>query len=162
MVRFREDQRFRQWWLLALLLVPVAPFAYGMYVQLVLGRKWGTKPISEAGLLVVGVLVLGVPVWFWFLRLITEVHDDAVHVHFIPLWRKRIIPIRDIRTAVAVTYRPLRDYGGWGIRWGPRGQAYNVSGDRGVQLELANGKRLLIGSQRPEELEAAIGRPRVL
>jgi hypothetical protein len=30
--------------------------------------------------------------------------------------------------------------------------AYNVSGDRGVQLELKDGKNLLIGSQYPEEL----------
>jgi hypothetical protein len=34
--------------------------------------------------------------------------------------------------------------------------AYNVSGDRGVQIELLNGKRLLIGSQRAEELWQAI------
>jgi hypothetical protein len=36
--------------------------------------------------------------------------------------------------------------------------AYNVSGNRGVQLEFSNGKRLLIGSQRPEDLAAAISR----
>jgi hypothetical protein len=35
--------------------------------------------------------------------------------------------------------------------------AYNVSGKEGVQLELANGKRILIGSQRAEELARAIG-----
>mgnify|MGYP001089165244 CR=1 FL=1 len=34
--------------------------------------------------------------------------------------------------------------------------AYNVSGDRGVQIELLNGKRLLIGSQQAEELLRAI------
>lgn len=145
MVRFREVQRFRQWWLLALLLAPVALLAYP-------GALRHRPPL-------VLLLVLGIPIWFWFLRLITEVHDDAVHVQFIPLWRRRVIPFRDIRTAVACTYSPLRDYGGWGLRWGPQGQAYNVSGDRGVLLELVSGKRLLIGSQRAEELEAAIGRP---
>ena len=31
-----------------------------------------------------------------------------------------------------------------------------MSGNRGVQLRLANGEELLIGSQRPEELAAAI------
>jgi len=31
-----------------------------------------------------------------------------------------------------------------------------VSGDRGVQIELLNGKRLLLGSQRAEELQQAI------
>ena len=101
-------------------------------------------------------LVLAVPAWFWLLRMTTEVHDDGVHVQFFPLWRKRIIPFREIRNAAAQTYSPLRDYGGWGIRWGPRGTAYNVSGDRGVLLELAGGKRVMIGSQRPEELEMAI------
>ena len=48
------------------------------------------------------------------------------------------------------------DYGGWGIRRGRRGWAYNVSGNRGVLLQLENEKTLLIGSQRPDELAAAI------
>jgi hypothetical protein len=30
--------------------------------------------------------------------------------------------------------------------------AYNVSGDRGLQLELGGGKRFLIGSLRADEL----------
>jgi hypothetical protein len=36
------------------------------------------------------------------------------------------------------------------------GLAYNVSGNRGVQLELVNGKSILIGSQRAGELALAI------
>ena len=56
-------------------------------------------------------------------------------------------------------YRPILDYGGWGIRWGPgKGWAYNVSGNRGVQLELLDGKQLLIGSQNPEKLAQMIGK----
>jgi hypothetical protein len=39
------------------------------------------------------------------------------------------------------------EYGGWGIKYGKMGKAYNVSGNRGVQLEFTDGKRLLIGSQ---------------
>ena len=39
-----------------------------------------------------------------------------------------------------------------------RGKAYNVSGNEGVQLELTNGKRILIGSQRADELADAIKR----
>jgi hypothetical protein len=54
------------------------------------------------------------------------------------------------------TYNPIRDYGGWGIRFGRKGKAYNVSGDRGVQIELAKEKHLLIVSQRPEELVEAL------
>ena len=54
------------------------------------------------------------------------------------------------------TYRPIREYGGYGIRYSSKGKAYNVSGDRGVQIELLNGERLLIGSQRADELWRAI------
>ncbi len=50
----------------------------------------------------------------------------------------------------------MKEYGGWGIRYGMKGMAYNVSGNRGVQLEFETGKRLLIGSQRPEELVSQI------
>ena len=48
------------------------------------------------------------------------------------------------------------DYSGLGIRHGRKGKAYNVSGNRGVQLGLSNGKQLMIGTQRPEELAEAL------
>jgi hypothetical protein len=61
-----------------------------------------------------------------------------------------------LKSHEAITYSPLRDYGGWGIRRGAKGKAYNVSGNHGVRLELSDGKRILIGSQRPEELSEAV------
>jgi hypothetical protein len=78
-----------------------------------------------------------------------------VFIRFRPFVHREI-RFQDIRRCAARTYRPIREYGGWGIRAGRRGTAYNVSGNRGVQLELANGKPVLIGSQRAEELAQAI------
>ena len=34
--------------------------------------------------------------------------------------------------------------------------AYNVSGDRGVELTLKDGRRVMLGSQRADELAAVI------
>jgi TATA-box binding protein (TBP) (component of TFIID and TFIIIB) len=36
------------------------------------------------------------------------------------------------------------------------GKAYNVSGNQGVQLFFTNGKKLLIGTQKPEEITAIL------
>ncbi|MBK9224473.1 MAG: hypothetical protein IPO23_07190 [Flavobacterium sp.] len=51
-------------------------------------------------------------------------------------------------------YSPLMEYGGWGLRLGlfGNGKAFNVSGDKGLQLEFTDNKKLLIGTNRPEEL----------
>ncbi|GIS68544.1 MAG: hypothetical protein CM1200mP8_1020 [Chloroflexota bacterium] len=48
------------------------------------------------------------------------------------------------------------DYGGWGIRYGKNGKAYNVSGDRGVLLTFKNGSRVMIGSGEVDSLNSAI------
>ena len=61
-----------------------------------------------------------------------------------------------IEKAEAHSYSPLRDYGGWGIRYGGKGKAYNVSGNKGVLLMLKDGKNVLIGSQNHEGLCSAI------
>jgi hypothetical protein len=91
------------------------------------------------------------------LELHVTVADAGVRIRMLPFANRTIDPAQIARWE-ARTYRPIREYGGWGVRFGPRGRAYNVSGDRGVELTLASGKRVLIGSQRPEELAAAIGR----
>ncbi len=83
-----------------------------------------------------------------------------MRIRWIPFGRK-IVPLVDIGSCEPRTYRPLREYGGWGVRWaGKRGTAWNAHGNRGAQLVLCDGKRLLIGSQRAEELAAAIERAR--
>ena len=72
-----------------------------------------------------------------------------------PLYRRRIA-LADIASAEAVTYSPIADYGGWGIK-GPSGNsALNARGNRGVRLTLRDGKRLLIGSQKPGVLVEAL------
>lgn len=162
-IRFREVQRFRQGWLWTLLIVSVVSvimlFGYGMVKQLVYGEAWGNHPMSDTALLIVGTITIaftaGLVYLFYQLRLITEVRPSGLYLRFYPLPR-RIIPYEHIKSCQARTYRPIREYGGWGIRFGFRGNAYNVSGDRGVQLEFYQGRPLLIGSQRADELATAI------
>jgi hypothetical protein len=142
-----------------MVLATVAIFGYGMLQQLILGRPWGDRPMSDLALLLVGggsvLLVSGISYLFYAARLVTEVRPDALYLRFFPL-TQRTIPWSDIASCRARTYRPIREYGGWGVRFGRGGMAYNVSGDRGVQLELRRGRPLLVGSLRAEQLAAAI------
>ena len=111
-------------------------------------RLWG---LVLSGLAVV-IAVFG----YGMVRMITEVGGDGLYIRFFPL-TKRVILYKQIESCRSRTYRPLAEFGGWGIRWGWKsGKAYNVSGNRGVQVVLADGRKILIGSQRPDELADAI------
>lgn len=162
-IYFFEEQRFRQKWLWIILLLSILFitifFAYGIVRQIILGQPWGDRPMSDIALIIVGlfsiILMGGMTYLFYTLKLITEVRNDCIHIRYFPTSQQRI-PFHNIKKCEVRRYSPIREYGGWGIRYGRKGKAYNVSGNRGVQLELFQGKNLLIGSQRPEELFQAI------
>lgn len=160
---FTEEQRFTQRWLWVVLLLStlsmVGVFGHGLIEQLIFDRPWGDRPLSDTALVLVSgaifLFVFAMVYLFYTLRLITEVRASGVYVRFYP-FRGRTIRFEDIQSCEARTYRPLYEYGGWGIKYGRSGKAYNMRGDRGAQLVLKNGKRILIGSQRADELAAAI------
>lgn len=162
-VYFSEAQTFRQPWIWTLLIVltlaAVVCFGYGMIKQLGFGQPWGDRPLSDNALAIVGPLVIlfSIAMIYLFLKLklVTEVRDDGLYIRFFPLSRQ-IIRYETIEASYVRTYRPLKEFGGWGIRYGRGGKAYNVSGNQGVQLELSGGKRLLIGSRQPQKLTDAI------
>jgi len=162
---FEETQRFRQWWLVALLSLifvgEVGVFGYGLYRQLVLGQPFGNHPMSNTGLIAVSAVVIPFTTLLVFgllsMRLTVRVERDGLSVRFWPFVRRRI-PWSELRGFRAVQYRPVREYGGWGIRGMGKNKAYNVSGDRGVRLLLDGDKKLLLGSQRAEALESAIAK----
>lgn len=75
---------------------------------------------------------------------------------FVPLYRRHFA-LPEIAAAEAVTYSPIADYGGWGIRGWGRNIALNARGNQGVRLVLGDGRRVLVGSQRPQDLAEALG-----
>lgn len=158
--RFCEEQYFRQPWLWALLLGGVVVGAAALAASLVNAGRDGTASSAVSLLSIVPPAVLAgllALLLFWKMKLCTVVDGEGLSVRFFPFhWKPRRIPLEDAQRVEAVEYSPLRDYGGWGIRSGWAGRAYNVSGNRGVRLEFSSGKPLLIGSQRPEELARAI------
>ena len=168
-VIFREGQQFRQVWMWLVMgpvtvIVP-AIFIYGIIKQIGMGRPFGDRPMSDIALIIasitVCVITFGIAAMMWYARLITEVRSDGLYIRFVPFHRREIhIPFENIATVEACTYKPVKEYGGWGIRRGTKGKAYNVSGNLGVQLDFVDGKRLLIGSQNPEELTQAIEKMR--
>jgi hypothetical protein len=166
-VRFREEQRFRQPWIWVLVLPlsigMIGFFTWAMVEQLVRGRPVGSQPMPDLMLMIIGplfiVLMSGLAWLMWVARLVTEVRNDGVYIRFYPLHRSfHGFLFDEIASFEARTYRPVLDYGGWGIRFGAGGKAYTVSGNRGLQISLGGGRsdQVLIGSQRPEELAMAV------
>jgi hypothetical protein len=150
---FEEEQRFTQWWLWLLLggilLIPI----YGIVQQLVLKEPFGDQPMSDLGLIIFFIGMLAFCCFFWWMRLQTTITKYQVTINFPPLAKKRIL-WSDVEQAQIVKYSPLI---GYGLRiWTPHGTVYNVKGNRGLFLILKNGKKYMIGTQRPKEVEDII------
>lgn len=158
MILYRERQRFTQAWLWALVLAIAALSWYAAYRQLIQRLPFGSNSASDGILFAVWLgagLVL--PLFLFLLQLRTEVRSDGVYLRFFPLHVKfRRWLFDDIAEAEPVQYSPVRDYVGWGIRYGRRGWAYTVRGNTGVRILLRSGKQILIGADDPDRLSYAI------
>ncbi|MDD4869909.1 MAG: DUF6141 family protein [Kiritimatiellae bacterium] len=152
---FREVQQFRQP-LLWLLLGGMTMF---MLVIFGLGfLKLNAANNKLAWLLFIPPLIMiGVSLMMYTSRMVTEVGQDGLTVKFTPFHRSvQKIPLENLASHEVVKIQALREYGGWGIRYGKNSKAYLVSGEEGVRLTYAAGNNLFIGSQKPAELDCAI------
>lgn len=155
---YREEQWFSWWIYAALGLISVLAWVFLLDRTVGWPSPWMHFHGRIFKTLVATGVVLPPSVVVAALRMITLVTPAEIRVSFglIPTYR-RIISIDAITSVEVVHYHPLRNYGGWGIRFGRDGErVLNARGDRGVRLGLRDGSKLLIGSQRPDELALAI------
>lgn len=155
---FSETQRFRQWWLWLLSGIILVPFLWGAYYQLFIGIPWGDHPLSDLGLIGLVLFLVALFVFLYQIKLETRVTPNAIFFKFFPIHgRFRKIPKDEIDKLEVVKYRPIRDFGGWGIRLGIGvNLAYTVSGNYGLKIFMKSGKVYFLGTINPEELEKAI------
>lgn len=161
-VVFDEKQRMRQWWILLLTLGAVVFSTYALLYQLVTGVGLGTNPPPLGLMFFIEALMLFLLLLIWRLELQVRIDAAGIHYKFWPFfgWRHRIWA--ELQSVEVRQYKPLLEYGGWGLRLGMKGWAYNMAGNKGIQLVLQNGDRLLLGTQKPEEAKAAIARLKVV
>lgn len=156
-ILFSETQRFRQWWLWILLIGWDVFTLYGVYKQVINGHPFGNKSASNTALLIITGISLFTTILFMAIRLETQIKKDGVYVKFFPLHLKyRHYFWSGLSKCYVRKYSPLGEFGGWGLRYGATGKAYNISGNQGLQLEFANNKKLLIGTKKPIELAEAL------
>ena len=116
---------------------------------------WAGLPPEAAAAARVPLLLIAAFLVLFFGALTVEADEEAIRLRFgIGLVRKRI-PLRDVQG-----WREVRNpwYSGWGIRLGPGGVLWNVSGFDAVQLALGDGKHFRIGTDEPAALVSAITR----
>lgn len=166
-ILFKEEQKFGSQSLYIsmgiIYAIPTIVFMIAFYYQFVLKQPWGDKPISDTGLVLTAALILVVLIVSGVLlfgsKLAVEVTNESLHFTFKPYINKPVSYYKsDIEKYEIREYKPLREYGGWGMKQGKKeiGKAYNVRGNIGLQLYLKNGKKVLIGTQRGDALLRAM------
>lgn len=92
-------------------------------------------------------------VGYQFRSLTVEVDDNEIRLQFGNGPIKKVFPLADVTDVKTTRTTPLS---GWGMHFVGNGWLYNIYGLDAVEVTLAGGKRVLIGSDEPAELSAAI------
>ena len=91
-----------------------------------------------------------------FARLVVTVDDEAVEARIMRVFHTRI-PLTDIASVEARDYRPVRQFGGWGVRGGAHGsRAWTMAGSRAAVVTLTGGREVYLGAPDPDELARQI------
>ena len=108
--------------------------------------------MSNTGLIIFCISILLLMLLFFKMKLITIVSDKGITMRYIPFVKKET-SWNEIIALKIVAY----GFVGYGIRFGSKhGTVYNTDGNKGLAIVLKNGKKFLIGTQKPKELQQVI------
>jgi len=160
-IDFKEVQRFKTWWAWLAVGAMNGLFLYAIIQQIILGKAFGAKPAPDYVLLIVEFFMILLLLFLISIKLKTSITDSGIYYRFYPFQFKQTeIMWHELRDAYMREYNSFHEYGGWGIRYGTAkvGRAINTSASSGtgLQLQFNDGKLLLIGTRRPDEIQMII------
>ncbi|WP_396634069.1 hypothetical protein [Maribacter sp. R86514] len=159
-IRFKETQKFTQWWLWLIILAPIILaffnllgiilYVFSGYTSGDSGNvsvSWVSGSVSIIQF--IGFLIYVATILFIALsKLKVLVSDKDIKIHHL-LFFSKVIDFNEVVEKQIVNY----NFVGYGIRKTKKyGTVYNVKGGEGVAITLINGEKYLIGSQKAEQL----------
>lgn len=155
---FIEEQKFTQTWLfigLAIVFIVAA-------IPIV--KDWDTISQGNFGEILNNLggflVIIFIFALFNSFKLKTRIDEKGVYYQYLPFhFSYRFIPWDAITKCYVRNYNAIFEYGGWGLKFSFRkskGKSFTVKGTVGLQLELHKGKKILIGTQKKEEIQRTI------
>jgi len=155
---FKEEQRFTQTWLLIMLMAIV------VFPTIKILQSFINKQVGLFYFLGIVSLIIAPCALILIFKLKTRIDENGIHYQFFPFHLKiKTILWKDIKLAKTRKYKPISEFGGWGLKGGHvfgkrSGIAINVKGNIGIQLVLKNNKKILIGTQKRVDANSVISR----
>jgi len=139
--QFKEEQKYTQFWFWSILL--------GLYLLPVL--IYINKGVEDSLWSV--VFISTILLFVLLIKRSTQIDASGIKMSFFPLLKKSIA-WNEIKSVQVIDYGFV---GGWGIRfYTDYGTVYNIRGRIGLWIELTNGKKFVIGTQKKEELKTVL------
>ena len=159
-VLFKEEQRFTQWWMWLIIITSCSVPLVLITIELMQSTPESADYNSLlVNLIVISVMCLIFTTVFLVLRLKTEITETEIRVKYPPFMRRwRIFKIDEIERYEVRRYKPIKEYGGYGVRKNMfrKNKAFNIKGNIGLQLYLKNGESVLIGTQQKQAIDYAM------
>ena len=155
---FKEEQRFTQTWLLVLITISMLVPMFLIIKEF--SQENTSMSLNEFLFTIILMPLCIVPIFF--LKLKTRIDEKGIHFQFFPFhFKTRTITWSELKSAKSRKYDAITEYGGWGLKSSflsrkRKGIAYTVSGDLGIQLVTVNDKKILIGTQKKNEVSAVL------
>ncbi|MDR1757706.1 MAG: hypothetical protein LBR51_01930 [Bacteroidales bacterium] len=154
---FYERQRLSPWFIIISLL-------------LLIGATIVSLQGNVIALLIILVIVVTTILLYFIFKMHTFIDENGLTIKMFPvIWKREHFAWDEIAGAYVRQYKPIMEYGGWGYRTNiikvkgvkfslsrtpfHKEVAYNMQGNIGLQLILKDGRKVLIGTQKPEEIE---------
>ena len=92
-----------------------------------------------------------------YTKLVTQIRTDGIYIRFFPFQPSfNRYDWEDILDVYIRKFDAYSEYGGWGIRNGPLGKGYLISGQTGIQIVFRDKNRLLISTEKATEVSAIL------
>ena len=139
-VYFTENQSIQRFWIRIVLLFEIIVFSGIIYRQLIMGKPFGSYPVTDSGLIIISLLLVIPIVILFFIKIKITVSRDDICYKMVPMGLFKY----------KITRQQLKNFS---IETKNPGKSNETSG---LKLMLKNEKNLFLPSKKPKQIFQAV------
>jgi hypothetical protein len=145
--QYSEKSGFPSW-----VFWPIASIPLSIYLYEKIVHPADSEPLDWLGLVIIGVVALLI----FAIKLHVTINTEGITYKYPPFHIKpKQMPWANIESAELMKINPLKEFGGWGLRYGKLGAAYTTRGRYILHIVQKKGKPINLTIAQPEKFIAA-------